>query len=245
MREFYKHIITLLENDTRPRLDKPEVHFTYHNLDTYASYTEDNNYTSAGSALSMISFSHIKVEDLSSIDALNDFTDINYNHLVPWNVSSQNIDKYTKDMIAIGEVVNTIYLVINKRPINDKIVRIGDGARMQQDIAYINTMLERLPKHIRNKVHVDGCLEDVIEYKKTGFGCSSNVSRFQVWPDGTVSGCAYALNGTALKDTGYSPTAEQIMENIRDAKTRYEFKTQCHLPEVYDSILRGSKYSQI
>ncbi len=92
--------------------------------------------------------------------------------------------------------------------------------------------MERLPTNVRNKVSVDGCLQDTIKYTKTGFGCSSNVSRVQVWPDGSVTGCPYAFSS----DGPIGKTAEDILDNIISARKQYDFKQKCHLPEVYNSI---------
>lgn len=216
----------------------PEMHFTYNSVDTLRKYIKASGGAHSGMhaslALDMMSFSHINPKkDAEIINLFTGNTHINYNHLVPENVTSKNIDKYVEKMTAIGKMVDSIYLVIFKRPIHDKLVQIGDVHRMKQDITYINTLLERLPKDVRQKVHVDGCLEDVIKHRQTGFGCSSNISRFQVWPDGSVTGCAYALGAAGDKP---GRTADDIMENIRDAKTRYEFKTQCHLPKVYNLV---------
>jgi hypothetical protein len=115
-------------------------------------------------------------------------------------------------------------------------VALGDRQRMQNDISYIQTMLGRLPEHVRSKTNVDGCLEDTIRFSRTGFGCSSNVSRLQIWPDGSVSGCPYAFNGS----TPPGLSLEDLLANIRAARETYDFD-RCHLPDVHNSILQRPK----
>jgi hypothetical protein len=218
----------------------PEVHATFNSVKTMSSYGMDDSERMRAilQAFDMYSFSHINNEELEVLKKakgeLGDKFQVNYNHLIPTNVTSLNIDKYIDKMTKIGKVVDHIYLVMFKTPVGKErndLVKIGDKSRMESDIAYINTILERLPGSVRRKVSVDGCLQDTIKHTKTGFGCSSNVSRVQVWPDGSVSGCPYAF------ESGRSGrTVEDILVNIARARKEYDFKDKCHLPEVYDSI---------
>lgn len=216
----------------------PEVHWTIHTPSTLYRYLHSDS--------AMFDFTrYLKMLSISNIPILSDLYTLrkqvassipfNYNHLIPANVSSHNIDSYVEKMTQIGSLVDSIYLVIFKRPIQDKLVKIGDVSRMRRDMAYIGTMLERLPSNVRDKVHIDGCLEDTIKFSRTGFGCSSNVSRFQIWPDGSVTGCPYAF-GANLRP---SRTADDILENIRAAQERYEFREWCHLPNVYNNVKEG------
>jgi hypothetical protein len=234
MRTLYDHILFLIENV--PSMST-EVHMTFHNLNTFIKYIDhtESNFADA-ELLDVISFSNIKESDYKQLIILADKTHINYNHLVPSNVTSFNIDKYVQHITEIGEIVNSIYLVMYKRPIGHKaknIVSIGDKSRMQTDISYIKTVLERVPKHVREKINIDGCLEDTIKFYQTGFGCSANISRIQVWPDGSVSGCPYAFTGS----TPTGQTVHDILENIKSTRQSYDFD-RCHLPNVYNSFNR-------
>jgi hypothetical protein len=210
----------------------PELHMTFN--------TERRSHLGnvhVAQTVDMLSFSNINHKSLKFIQHLANHTHVNYNHLVPSNVTSFNINEHVKRMTEIGEVVDSIYMVMFKTPVGgkrNKLVEIGDQQRMSSDITYINTMLDRLPKDVRRKVHVDGCLKDTIRHRQTGFGCSSNVSRVQVWPDGSVSGCPYSFSGS----TGPGKTAEDILGNIRKARGQYDFDDRCHLPSVYDSLCR-------
>lgn len=239
MTELYRKILFFItsENSFSDK-NYPKIHMTFNSdsvLKKYAGTAREHNYNPfSWKYLSMISFSNIK--DVSFVRGISKSVPVNYNHLIPSNVTSLNIDKHIEKMIEIGEIVDSIYLVMFKSPIGrerNKLTQIGDQSRMKSDISYINTMMQRLPEHIKKKINVDGCLKDTIKYSKTGFGCSSNVSRFQVWPDGSVSGCAYSFD---TKDRKIGRTTDEIMDNIREAKSEYDFNDKCHLPDTYDSI---------
>lgn len=233
---YWLEVRAAIWRDKRPRRERPEIHMTCHSWDSWSEYTtselaDDDIFILE--LLDMISISNIT--DLELTKDLTKQVHVNYNHLIPSDVTSQNIDKYVEKMIKIGKIVQSIYLTVNKTPIG---LSLSEDAqrfmayRMSSDLSYIKTMLECLPKDVRRKVHVDGCIEDVNKARKTGFGCSSNVSRFQVWPDGSVSGCPYAYSG----NTGPAENAEDILKNIKEARKTYDFRERCHLPAIIDSI---------
>ena len=239
----FQTIISLISSDEREKGNRPEVHMTFNTPNTLKAYAP--GFTTAlkvFSNLDMISFSHIPAgPQFQAVSAakqvLGNDCYINYNHLVPSNVTSLNIDRHIKRMTEIGKIVDHIYMVIFKSPVGkerDKMTQIGDASQMRSDITYINTMMERLPESVRSKVSVDGCLQDTIKHSKTGFGCSSNVSRVQVWPDGSVTGCPYAFHSTGPEGR----TLDDILRNVRRARTEYDFKEKCHLPNVYDFITK-------
>lgn len=166
-------------------------------------------------------------------------TKFNYNHLIPENVSSLNINEYVEKMEWIGGQVDSIHLVISKTPTGkprNELVQLGDRTRMKSDLAYIGTMMKRLSTEVRRKINVDGCLQDTIKYRRSGFGCSANISKFQLWPDGSVSGCPYAHKGS----TGPGQSATDILDNFRKAAETYEFRG-CHLPDVHSAITGGDR----
>lgn len=212
----------------------PEVHITAHNYSTLLEYSEFGIHPLIG-GIKMISLSNINLDELNTIRQLHKTCHVNYNHMIPNNITSLNIDKYVTKMTTIGRTVSSIYLVIFKSPIGgerNNLVKLRDKSSMESDISVISTLMRRLPDDVRRKVHVDGCLQDTINHSRTGFGCSSNVSRVQVWPDGSVSGCPYAFRGT----TPIGRTAKDILDNIEAVRKEYDFKERCHLPDVYSSI---------
>jgi len=236
MREIYNMLLRerLLEIEIYP-----EIHITVNSLEVLHEY--GNTIPRYLNMLSISNISSNSLKELKEIKSQYPNLCVNYNHLIPSNVTSINISKYVNKMAEIGNIVDHIYLVINKSPIGRErnlLTHIGETSRMRSDISYINTMMERLPKNVRQKISIDGCLQDTIKSSRTGFGCSSNVSRLQIWPDGTVSGCPYSYTTTGDR----AKSVEDIFENIRKARKQYDFREKpCHLPRLYDSISRRHK----
>jgi hypothetical protein len=223
--------------DARANKHDTEIHMTFHDENVFLDYSREltGGVYYAHTFLDMISFSNIR--DLEKAKILADGVHLNYNHLIPSNVTSFNIRSHVDRLTKIAEVVDSIYLVIHKSPVGgvrNELVELGDKQRMRSDLRYIKTMMEQLPPSARRKLNVDGCVQDVDKFKKTSFGCSSNISKFQVWPDGSVSGCPYAFKGS----TPIGTTADDIMDNIREARGHYDFRERCHLPAVTDSLTR-------
>lgn len=217
--------------------DRPEVHMTMHTPRTWYQYIDNN--VCIGEGLSMVSFSELPEHLPETNQVLAHFSElgipVNYNKLIPTYKSGMDWDKEADKLTAIARKVDHIYLVIYKRPIGlapKTLISQADTDRMTSDIVYLQNILKRVPGDVRAKITTDGCLRDTIQSKTTGFGCSSGVSRFQVWPDGTVSGCAYAFSGSGK----IGKFAEDILDNIRLARGKYEFQESCHLPTVYSSI---------
>ena len=224
-----------------------ELHMTFHTLDTFSKYhgaMMKKYHIDSKKHIDMISFSHIKPDHLRFIRIFPRWTEkcpmINYNHLPPKNVSSENINKHVDSIEEIGQAVDHIYMLVTKSPMGkerNKFSQVADSERLRSDIAYINTIRERVSPDVRKKITVDGCVQDTRESLKTGFGCSSNVSRFQVWPDGSVTGCPYAFSGGPK----IAHNAKDILENIRAARDRYDFRSICTLPSDYTYSPRRSK----
>lgn len=246
MLNLFGGILTTVVNRKSNKLDlhPAEFHITCHTPKTLKNYTFLNKKTPWISEertmemlkyINMISFSEIPEGEFEFVKEIAKHTPVNYNHLIPANITSDNIDTYVDKVTKIGRIVSHIYLVMFKRPIGsetNELVQLRDRSRMLNDIKVIQTLMERLPEDVRRKVTRDGCLQDVSKHSRTGFGCSSNVSRVQVWPDGSVTGCAYAFGA----DKPQGRTVEIVMENIRNARKEYDFGSLCHLPEIYDSI---------
>lgn len=235
--EFFNETLHILRTASSLS-DKPKVHFTCKSIETIKQYTIVTNPAQHVGLLDMISFSTIKQSDIPNIIKLKPLVDVNYNHLIPANITSQNIAEYVENIAKIGENVHSIYLIINKDPqgieLNQEEFAIA-RAKLIHDIAVINTLREKLPKSVWKKCNIDGCLQDIRRSRRTGYGCSSNVSRFQVWPDGSVSGCPYAASGVG---EGRTKTVQDILENIKEARATYDFRERCTLREIYNSITR-------
>lgn len=185
----------------------------------------------------MISFSSIKNTALGFIQDYQRDTAINYNHLCPTIVNSSTINKQIQHIIDVGEIVNSIYMIVRKAPMKAFYTDqecAQNATRLQQDMSYIRTILERVPEHVRKKLIIDTCIQDAVGSQRTGFGCSANISKFQVWPDGTVSGCPYAYQGVGTP----AKSAEDILENIRMARDRYDFNELCSIRKSNDNLSR-------
>lgn len=224
----YLHYLSLLERVA-------ELHITVHNEDSLKSYIYSAELLPEELKFDMISFSswncekHIRPE----FQEMN----INYNHLCPTDVNSSNIQKYINHITEVGQYVKSIYMMTRKRPTGcnfSKEQQVDNINRLQQDMSYIKTIINKVPADVKRKIHIDTCIEDVIRSSRTTTGCSCNISKFQIWPDGTVSGCPYAYRGVGET----KGTSKGILENIRMARLNYEF-TECHLKRSYNHLSRG------
>lgn len=181
--------------------------------------------------LNLLSISNInKIEDIAEARAIFPKARIN------WNILSGSFVKKSPEQIKeILVHVDQAYLLLHKAPLGMQ----GHDYLSWQNAFFLLAQLrskeeELIPQidnacpipNIFNKVIYDGCMQDSWNYikdKKMGrpaTGCSSNVNRFQIWPDGRVTGCAY----NSHEQYGIKAiTREDITSNLRDARTRYEF----------------------
>ena len=220
-----------------PESAVPEVHMTFKDIESFHEY--ECHVTGFLGQVALISLSDIKREDLSYIRALSKRYPqlaINYNHMSPEYLTNGSWNDHVELMEQILMEVDSVYLIAQKTPLGtdrDLLMVARDNKRMFHDLTYFKKLRNDIGS---GKFLVDGCIKDVINFELEGFGCSSNVSRFQVWPDGSVSGCAYAKRA----DTSSAATAEGIIENIRKSRETYNFK-QCHLPSTYHSLSEKAK----
>ena len=241
--------------DKRRKSDRPELHMTFHGIDEFLQYNQiwsTHSNEQVANAISMISLSTVPIAHLAIVrNLIAHGANINYNHMIPADITTKNVDTYIDKMMQIGEVVNSIYIIIFKENMGRKLPmgnhadaakwKMRRKSRLSHELAVINTLRSRLPKYVWQKVRVDGCLQDSTKYLRTGESCSSNVSRFQVWPDGSVTGCPYAISS----DGAYGRTASDILANIRRARGKNEFERRCYIPKILDSLPRRPKSSKV
>jgi hypothetical protein len=211
-----------------------EIHITACDINTLSKYGELNNYFEN---FEVVSLSNISDQDIENLKKYFINEHINYNHLCPDIVNSYTIREQIEHIIEVAEVVDTIYIIVRKRPTGKEFTpeeEASNISRLQQDLSYIRTILAKVPESVRRKINIDTCIEDVIRGRRTGSGCSANVSKFQVWPDGTVSGCPYAFSGCGK----IAKSAEDILRNIELAKSNYEYET-CYLRRSYNTLCGG------
>jgi len=272
MLTLYDQVFNLIYKAKFKNVVMPKMHMTFHTINTYLSYvdsakrnsnwyresfnTEDTwkSLSFPGHLLDMINFSQLTNNSITRnlLKEIRKETPVNYNYLIPRNVTKRTISRHVQHLIDIGDIVDHIYLVIYKDPVGkarDNNTLIKSQNNMANDRFYIEEMFEELPARIKSKINVDGCLKDVEKFKRTGYGCSSGISRFQIWPNGSVTGCAYGDSSIA-KHPGLTTGA--IIQNIRDSRNRYDFEdAPCHLVDDYDKSkdtldsLRLSRAEQI
>jgi hypothetical protein len=237
MRNFLEELWEHFNRVTVAFGQRPEVHMTFRSVQSYQEHGKI--WPELPAILSMITFSDIIEHDLPWIASLKNRyprLNVNYNHMSPAYLTNGSWDTHVKSIKQILQVVDSVYLVMEKRPLGEErdLIQVGiDRKRMWHNLNYF----KRLQRDLNDRrVSVDGCIQDVVEFERSGNGCSSSISRFQVWPDGSVSGCAYAKQG----DTSSAATAVGIIANIRKARETYNFR-KCCLPGTYRSLQEKKK----
>ena len=264
MTDLYDLLFQMIHDFKLENKALPKMHMTFHSVKTYLSYIKDarfckDNYMFKESILDVFMNRHLKsvlarpayLLDMINFSQLTNtnstkellkeirkLTPVNYNYLIPRNVNNLNIKKHVKHLIEIAPMVDHIYLVIHKTPVGKKLNSDeieNTRKNMANDLFYIEKMKESLPAHIWNKIDIDGCLQDVKKFKNTGYGCSGNISKMQIWPDGKVTGCSYKNDDPEYQSSG-ATTSEHLVWHIKNAKTKYDFEdAPCHLPDAYDN----------
>lgn len=65
--------------------------------------------------------------------------------------------------------------------------------------------------------------EDICLHHLKNNNCNTNISKFQIWPDGSVSGCPYKK----ISDTPNALTVEGVVDNILTSSKVYNFESCC------------------
>lgn len=218
---------------TRDNLQEPEAHITVNCINDFKQYIEELD-MGTGLKLNLVSISNINnLEDIRLVRKLAPGAEIN------WNILSTSLVKYSLEYIkSILQAVDNMYLLLHKAPLGDtghNIKSFKEACRkideLREDSYEPPADSCKLPELV-DKVVVDHCMTDARNFKSTGKGCSSNISRFQVWPDGRVTGCAYNSHNQYRK-AAY--TIQEVVENLKDARNRYEF-SQCTIPQELSNI---------
>lgn len=205
-----------------------KYHLTVNCVSDLEQYTKSELFE----GLDMISVSNINsLNDIKLIKQCAPYAKIN------WNVLSSTFNKKSSDQIKeIVSNVNQVYLLLPKAPLGKE---GHDFSSLWESMKRIPNMFPRDEKQetdgdscsvpsLINKFILDGCMRDANTFRLEGTGCASNLSRFQIWPDGRVTGCAYNSHEQYGK---IANSIEDILDNLRDARTRYEF-SQCTIPNM-------------
>jgi hypothetical protein len=207
---------------------RTEYHMTVNSVHDLEQYDFYHN-----KALDLVSISH-----LNNADEIYTIKDYFPNAKINYNVMSGDFAKQVKSkgidhVKAILRNVDSVYYLLHKAPMG---LEGHDFNAFFEGLAAIN-LFKNPPQQqtdgqacpvpdLASKFIFDGCMNDAKYFSKTGYGCSANVSRFQIWPDGRVTGCAYNSHNQYGK---FAESFDDVLDNIRDAKTRYEFST-CTIP---------------
>jgi len=194
--------------------NKIELHLTMNSIKTIDQYI-DRGITQRYIAqnVDLLSFSHLSEEEVLRLKYIRSFTRVNYNYM-----PSENLDNYKK---MLSEVDMSYYLLYKTG-----LGRINDPRAIEKFKSGINEIKHWAEK---DKIIIDGCVRDAVKYLSTGFGCSSNVSRIHIWPDGHVTGCPYNKDGGKP-----AQNMTQIIDNIDETMEKYEFRS-CSIPRDYFS----------
>jgi hypothetical protein len=191
--------------------------------------------------LTMLSVSHLTPESAKSFKERKLSTKLN------WNVFSDEVEKISDEkLIAILQLVDHVYIIMKKPPLGltyvneyansvsslERTIRRLTDMKTVESKAFVPVDNACKVPSIFDKIHIDGCFKDSNKYNRTGNGCSSNISRFQIWPDGTATGCAYNSQQSYEQKSAISLSG--IVVNLKKARTRYEFSS-CKIPQLLSS----------
>lgn len=217
------------ENDT-------EFHFTVNSVNDLQTYDPLIN-----QRMNLVSISHLKNAD--EIHTVRDFfpkAKINYN-VMSGDLVSQVNSKGIDHVRSIVKNVDSVYVLLSKAPMGLPGHDFNGFFQALEILKQFKAVKQEtdgqacaLPD-LSSKFIMDGCMVDAAKFNqqvknnplKTGFGCAANVSRFQVWPDGRVTGCAYNSHNQYGK---LAESFDDVIENFQEAKQRYEFDG-CSIPK--------------
>lgn len=224
LRKLAHELLKIIQSDTRTKKDRPELHFTMHSLNTWEQYGGDFDLLNNLNVLSVSSRATADAYVQKNLQGI-----FNRNYTCPpgcetWNELRVKI--HIEKELMWANNYNHIYFIIHKLPLG--VTYYPEILEQQKKyVTKAKEMFNLLKDKLGNKISLDSCVSDSVKSKTTGFGCSANVSKFQVWPNGTVSGCPYSFHGHGK--IGY--TAEVILDNIRQSRRVSDFK-KCYLPTI-------------
>lgn len=216
-----------------------EFHITTQSLNNIFNQTSYHCLDNLGS-IDMLSISNLNQKDIVNLINLKDrYPDLHINwNLHPIEIRDESTYKQIVSEIAvIAKFVDSIYFVMHKPDLG----RMLDQDIVRQYFKLFKIIKETLQNDTKikdpNMIQIDGCVKDSKMFAdEVNGGCSSNISRFQVWPDGSVSGCPYAhrpITKSCWDDDPILELGDDIVENmlnnIRAAAKIYQFD-QCKIP---------------
>ncbi len=205
-----------------------EFHITCNSVNDLKEYNE------RADGLHLCSISHLNnADEIGYIKSVFPNAKINYNVMSSdfvKQVNARGIDHVK----SIVRNVDSVYLLLSKAPMGQEGHDFSGFFQALETLKQFKNPKQEVTEgeacavpDLASKFVMDGCMQDSRKFIKTKFGCSSNVSRFQIWPDGRVTGCAYNSHNQYGKA---AESFEDVLENLHDAKNRYEFSS-CSIPK--------------
>lgn len=149
---------------------------------------------------------------------------LNYNRVIKCDVEED------KNLPRGCEFADSVYLILHKQP-------LGDAQDLDMLDYWIDAFKE-LPDSTMGELIPDTCIYNAVNKEKNGFSCSAGISKVQVWPDGSVTGCPYDAKHimTPVKNE-YDTWME--LQTVLD--TREHPMRRCTIQEALKELQRESK----
>lgn len=191
---------------------RTELHITCNSIFTLQKYIDFGlSLEYIVQNIDLLSVSHLTIDDRPALQYIRQFTKVNYNYMP------------TRSMSGYEEMLKHVdqsYFILHK-------AGLGRKNNPEQVGIFKDGLLRlRLFKE-RHKVIVDSCVQDSNRYKSNGTGCSANISKLHIWPDGHISGCPYNKEGGTP-----SKSITEFCNNLAKTFMQYEF-TSCTIPRDY------------
>ena len=225
MLDILHHLITTIDKSNP---NHPELHLTVNSPEAATEYFRELGPeidTQAMSTVTLVSYSHLAQRHLSWLQNSKPSREaaqleVNYNYM-----PDGRYDLYRE----VLEHVDMSYVILHKAGLGKR-----NDPKQIQVFKEALRVIDTWPRHLKDKVIVDSCVTDSYKFKTTGFGCSANISKVHVWPDGHVTGCPYNKDGGR-------PAYELVglVNNLKEALNRYEF-----LGETISCTIPGDFYGR-
>jgi len=127
----------------------------------------------------------------------------------------KNVSQNLVGIGAVRQVLDSVYYVLHKPDLGFPVDVIGYFDKMPRGPGVV----------------IDTCVADSLKFLKTGASCSAGISKFHIWPDGSVTGCPYNQG----RETPGSQGLEGLCENINKVYTASNEFSRCKIPQAIDS----------
>lgn len=139
-------------------------------------------------------------------------------------ITPLSLEEHLRNTLIINsQYFDSFYLLLLKDYSSNR----PNNQNIQDVIELIYRLKDNLPYEVSEKIVIDDCLTDSLNYLEKGHTCSAGISKIHVWPDGRVSGCPYM---TAARGK-VAETAQDIIDNIRAEVGSNKDFNSCYIPD--------------